>query len=160
MFDKAFFKERAKAVTAAWAIANGYDIATPTRTLSEPEQKLKAIFDSGAFGFGDGAKNMAKVIEILSGHKVGVPNVQHVRFVSNVVVVPTGNDNQHDYEIGQPAWSRVGTHKLRKMNGAKGNIMTANKAILRPATAQEIDTFFDAYAAAVDVANTTDEQPE
>lgn len=127
-----------KAATAAWAARNGY--GAEGVELSDRAKAVAEAIGQGGFGGYD-----AKVRELM-GALLGetLPRtVGGVDFEYGVIVVPTGNSNQHSYPLEQPVLMTSEKSGLR-LDGSRGNNMEPRRENVRPATPAEIDAYFAA----------------
>lgn len=100
----------------------------------------------------DGKASIAELIKVITGLDISVPQdekesiKQHIPFS---MVVPTRNENSHDYPLNIPAMMLNGIrgegydreHGLQ-ISGIRGNCLDWVQSGLRPATDNEIDMFF------------------
>lgn len=126
------------------------EVEHPTEPENEKVKALKELLFTSR-DIADISSNyrivLRKMASIIIGEEIPEPRTLrgNVSFVPLMMVVPTRNINGHSYTIGEPALSldTSGVHLMR-MSGSQGNDISRDPNSMRPATLEEIRTFFSA----------------
>jgi hypothetical protein len=113
----------------------------PEDDRPEAVKRIETYLRDGS-GFGGYQEEVARLMSALLGHEVKVleKSARKIDWSDYpwVAVVPTGNDNSHDYPIGETSVIWNSSYGIRP-DGTGGNHMTENLVCMRPATAEEIE---------------------
>jgi hypothetical protein len=101
----------------------------------------------------DGKKAVAELVKIVTGLDIEVPMAtesveaiaqQHISFS---MMVPTINENSHDYSINGPVMmiGPAANDRAFRPGGSRGNHLQWITSGLRPATDEEISTYFKVW---------------
>lgn len=121
--------------TSTWATKVGIlkSKETVDKDIPKEEAVWKKYFKDHTFRSPEESRNIADLIEILTGvspHKYIVAPKEtagsRTFFPPYICVIPTGNTNGHDYEIGSPILSFGMSPIFIKSDGDTGNNMTTN----------------------------------
>lgn len=117
-----------------------------TRKLSAKAKKAEELIQSGKFGCN--TNQVAELVSILLGEEVigKKPSATApLGFVPGAVIVPLTNPNSHDYKIGVPIYVKVDYSGCVQVDGSRGNHMSCDRSASRPATKDEIISFYREY---------------
>lgn len=109
---------------------------TAKAVLSEKAAKVKTALEASTLG--ESTDTIARIMSEILGEDVTTKKESNlVSYRQFVCVVPTGNDNDHNYTIGEVAMCKSGK-RFWKLNRDTGNEMTATKSLVKPASRDEI----------------------
>jgi len=141
-----------KAITAQWALDNGYvpPAEEPEIELSEMGRNLKRILDASDFGCQQ--RNVAAILSVISGDKIKVDNSHEARaeylgsptgFPFNLALVPIANAPYGDAMRTGVVFRTSSSQNagLRQSNGQMAQQHYRRESV-RPATEQEIEQYF------------------
>jgi hypothetical protein len=119
----------------------------PKRVISKKGLAAEELIQSGKFGCN--TNQVAELVSILLGEKIEAKKERDtsiIAFVKGAVIVPVENNKSHSYEIGKPTYvAKDRDDECIKLNGTIGNHMPACRSDSRPATKEEIITFYREY---------------
>lgn len=122
-----------------------------SKKLTDKAKKIQGIVSAG--GFGCRTKYVLEIMSVLLGEKLVDSRSGRAHFRPMIMIVPTGNDNSHNYAIGKTAlftgyskcggtWDAEDDIFFRfGSSPAGGNHMTPSRKYVRPATRREILTY-------------------
>ena len=121
--------------------------ADNTLSLSKKEKKVVEVLDRIRGVSSELSLYMLDLVKLLDTELKNIQSVTDTtKFVAMSVIVPTANDNSHDYPLGQPVLftASTNTHGY-KLNGTTGNELTARTKNLRRPTLDEVRTVVDRH---------------
>lgn len=109
--------------------------------LSKKANDIRRIIIASDFGCKK--RSVASLFSVLLGEEILIADEVNDRIsgtgnYDGALIVPTGNSNDHDYEIGVPCITEKGASYCVKLSGITGNHLTTRKSELRVATTKEI----------------------
>lgn len=112
------------------------------KPLSPEEEVWKEYFSQHGFSSMEETRNIADLINLLTGVNTAkfLPTSKSpvTKFPPNICIVPTGNDNGHDYRVGEAIFSFSSGSTFYRKNGSYGNSMSYDVKMFTPASREEV----------------------
>lgn len=143
----ATFVEKINDISQKWGKTVGIGAEKEKKAeagLTDKEKKWKQFFRDHTWNSTEEQRTFADAFSIAEGIDLRrflvVSKPGRSKFSPLVCIVPTGNDNGHDYRIGAPIICLSQGDRFYKLTGTPGNSMTPSTNMYRIATPDEIAT--------------------
>ena len=121
--------------------------ADNTLSISKKEKKVVEVLDRIRGVSSELSICMLDLVKLLDPELKNIQSViDTTKFVAMTVIVPTANDNSHDYPLGQPVlFTDSSSTRGYKLNGTTGNQLTTRTKNLRRPTLDEVKTVVERH---------------